>query len=165
MDVRPPKATIAINMKDKPRSMDDTLLAAWRATSYRVQAPGAELKLRIDQHDAQLAKLLREAWVECAALLTAWNPGSRPQSRERNEASQDALLRELRDAGYPCLSGINEPENAADSATAWIEPSVLVLDLPLDVARAIAARYGQLAFLWIDQQATPRLVRTADETC
>jgi hypothetical protein len=152
-------------MKDTPRSMDDALLAAWCATSYRVQAPGVELKLRIGQHDAQLAKLLREAWVERAALLTAWNPGSRPQSREKNEASQDALLRELRNAGYPCLTGMNEPENTADSATNWIEPSVLALDVPLEAAHAIAARYGQLAFLWIDQQATPRLVRTAGEAC
>jgi hypothetical protein len=38
---------------------------------------------------------------------------------------------------------------------------VLALDIPLDAARTFAARYGQLAFLWIDEQATPRLVVTA----
>src|SRR5690606_41419281 len=38
----------------------------------------------------------------------------------------------------------------------WNEDSVLALDIPLDAARTFAARYGQLALLWIDEQATPR---------
>jgi hypothetical protein len=142
--------------------VDEALLAAYRATWYRVQAPGAELRLRVGKHDAQLAKVLREAWVGHAALLTAWNPGSRPRDRQMNEASHDALLRELQAAGYPCLYGTSEPETISGSGATWIEPNVLALDLPLDAARAIAARYGQLAFLWMDQQATPRLVITAD---
>jgi hypothetical protein len=124
-----------------------------------VQAPGAELQLRIGQYDPQLAKLLREAWVEHAALLTAWNPGSRSHDQASNEASQAALLQELQASGYPCLPGRNEPQ--AGNGSAWIEPSVLALDVPLDAARAIAARYGQLAFLWIDRKATPQLVITA----
>lgn len=141
---------------------DASLLAAYRATCYRVSAPGRELLLRIDQSDAQLAKLLREAWVSHAALLTAWNPGSRPQPLEQNRALQTQLVRELEAAGYPCLAGRNEAASP-DPATehTWNEDSVLALDIPLDAARTFAARYGQLAFLWIDEQATPRLVVTA----
>ena len=44
---------------------------------------------------------------------------------------------------------------------AWNEESVLALDISLPAARDLAARYGQLAFLWIDRQATPRLIITA----
>lgn len=146
-------------MNDQPRMPDEALLAAWHSTCYRVQAPGAELQLRIGQYDPQLAKLLREAWVERAVLLTAWNPGSQPHDQARNEARQASLLQELQAAGYPCLSGRNEPQ--AGNSAAWTEPSVLALDLPLDAAREIARRYGQLAFLWIDRQATPQLVITA----
>jgi hypothetical protein len=138
---------------------DDALIAAYRATCYRVQAPGAELRLHIDRHEPLLAKLLREAWVECAALFTAWNPGSQPRDLATNEASHQALLQELQAAGYPCLHGRNEP--AAGGGDGWVEPSVLALDVSFDAARVIAARYGQLAFLWIDRQATPRLVLTA----
>lgn len=140
---------------------DDALLAAYHATCYRVQAPGAELQLHIGRHEPLLAKLLREAWVEHAALLTAWNPGSQHRDQKTNEASHQALLQELEAAGYPCLHGRNEPAPGNGSTSGWIEPSVLALDVPLDAARAIAARYGQLAFLWIDKQATPRLVVTA----
>lgn len=138
---------------------DDRLLAAYRATGYRVYAPGRELLLHIDQHDAQLAKLLREAWVDRAVLLTAWNPGSRPHDTERNLLLQKQLVDELEAAGHPCLAGRNEAP--AESGDDWHEESVLALDIDLAAARVIAARYGQLAFLWIDGQATPRLVITA----
>jgi hypothetical protein len=148
-------------MKNTPRPLDDSLLASYHSTCYRVRAPGVELQLRIGQYDAHLAKVLREAWVASAVLLTAWNPGSRQQTRQQNDASQEALLQELKAAGYPCLAGTNEAENTAESGTNWHETSVLALDVPLASAREIAARYGQLAFLWIDQQATPRLEITA----
>jgi hypothetical protein len=145
-------------------AFDDALLAAYHATCYRVQAPGTELRLHIGRHEPLLAKLLREAWVEHAALLTAWNPGSQPQEPSTNEASHQALLRELQAAGYPCLHGRNEPADGSANGDSWIEPSVLALDVTFEAARAIAARYGQLAFLWIDRQATPRLVITAAGT-
>lgn len=144
-------------MSDTRSMPDDNLLAAYRATCYRVFAPGRELRLHIDQYDAQLAKLLREAWVECAALLTAWNPGSRPLDAQQNRALQKQLVAELEAAGHPCLAGRNE----AAGNDEWNEDSVLALDLGLEAARAIALRHGQLAFVWIDQRATPQLVITA----
>ncbi len=157
MDRPGPTANIPSVTSDT-HALPDELLASYRAARYRVFAPGRELQLRIDQHDEGLAKLLREAWVEGAALLTAWNPGSQPQPLERNRASQKQLVRELEAAGHPCLAGRNE---AATGNEAWNEDSVLALDISLAAARALAARYGQLAFLWIDGQATPRLVITA----
>ncbi|MFO7324820.1 MAG: DUF3293 domain-containing protein [Pseudomonadota bacterium] len=143
-----------------PRHLpDDRLLAAYRATRYRVSAPGRDLLLAVDRYDEQLAKLLREAWVDSAALITAWNPRSQQQETERNRALQDQLVRELQAAGHPCLPGRNEAP--IDDPEDWNEDSVLALDISLEEARAIAARYGQHAFLWIDKEATPRLVLTA----
>jgi hypothetical protein len=159
MDVLCQEANIRIRMLEKPRNLDATLASVYRATCYHVAAPGAQLQLRVDQYDVGLAKVLREAWVESAALLTAWNPGSQACPKERNEARQEELVRELKAAGYPCLAGSNVPDQR--SADAWVEPSVLALDVPLAAAHEIAARYGQVAFLWIDKQATPRLVATA----
>lgn len=141
-------------------ALPDELLAAYRATRYRVFAPGRELLLHIDQRDESLAKLLREAWVEGGALLTAWNPGSQHQSLEKNRALQKQLVGELETAGHPCLAARNEAQ-ADQAADVWNEDSVLALDIGVDAARDIAARYGQLAFLWIDRQATPRLIITA----
>lgn len=144
----------------KKRDPDESQLSAYRATCYRVAAPGREITLRIDQHDEQLAKLLREAGVHRAALLTAYNPHGRPRPLPQNEAAQQALETELGNAGHPCLAARNEPLAEADQAT-WTERSVLALDVELQAAHAIAARHGQLAFLWIDQGATPRLIATA----
>jgi hypothetical protein len=138
---------------------DDRLLAAYRATRYRVAAPGRDLLLRVDRYDEQLAKLLREAWVDSAALITAWNPRSQRQEEARNRALQEQLVRELEAAGHPCLPGRNEAP--LEESVDWNEDSVLALDISLDQARVIAARYGQHAFLWIDREATPRLVLTA----
>lgn len=154
------KANIRITMQEKPTPFDDRQWNAYRATLYRVQAPGRELSLRIDQFDEKLDRLLRESGVRQAALLTAWNPGSKPTLRSINESQQQRLWAELRDAGYPCLAGINEPidESTRDS---WSEASVLALDIELDEARRVARKYGQLAFVWIDQHATPRLVTAA----
>lgn len=147
-------------MPEGTRVPDEKLMSAYRNTLYRVDAPGREIVLRVDQHDDQLAKLLREAGVQRAALLTAYNPGSRPRAAQQNEAEQRALEAGLRDAGHPCLPARNEPRAAADRPH-WTERSVLVLDIGLEAAQAIAARLGQVAFLWIGADATPRLIATA----
>lgn len=147
-------------MTDVTHTTLEQLLAAYRASCYRVWAPGGELLLRVDQHEPKLAKLLREAWVEGAALLTAWNPRSTPQPLHVNQSRQAALERELRTAGCACLRARNEP--AVDSATnaQWIEESVLALGLTLGKAHELAAGHDQLAFLWITSDATPRLMTT-----
>jgi len=137
------------------------LREAYRRTTYRVWAPGAQLQLRAGKPDAALAKLLREAWVQGAALLTAWNPGSRRCTREENESAQQRLIEELAQGGHPCLRARNEPDAAGGTGEDWTEESVLALDLTLPAARALALRYGQLAFLWIDARATPQLVMAA----
>lgn len=137
------------------------LADAYRRTTYRVWAPGRELQLRLGKEDPGLAKLLREAWVEGAALLTAWNPGSRRCSSDENESAQQRLLVELAQAGHPCLRARNEPDAAGGPGEDWTEESVLALDLTLPAARALALRYGQVAFLWIDTRATPQLVMAA----
>lgn len=137
------------------------LAGMYRRTTYRVWAPGRELQLRVGMYDPGLAKLLREAWVQEAALLTAWNPGSRRCSREANESAQQRLLEELAQAGHPCLRARNEPDAPGGTGEDWTEESVLALALTLPAARALASRYGQVAFLWIDTGATPQLVMAA----
>lgn len=136
------------------------LIEAYLRTTYRVQAPGAALPLRVGKEDARLALLLRESRTGCAALLTAWNPGSERRGKEWNESAQQRLLEELSQAGHRWLHGRNEPDIAQDGAD-WTEESVLALDLELPAARALASRYGQVAFLWIDARATPQLIITA----
>ncbi len=136
------------------------LAAAYLRTTYRVRASGQELQLRVGKENVELGRLLREARASGAALLTAWNPGSERRDRQWNESAQQRLLGELARAGHPCLGARNEPDAAQDGED-WTEESVLALGLALPAARALARRYGQLAFLWIDARATPQLIFTA----
>jgi hypothetical protein len=130
---------------------------AFRNTGYRVFAGYDELVLRVDQQSPALARLLRESGARCAALLTAFNPGGRRQLRFGNRQSQRRLRIELARLGYAVLEGRNE-----DSRGRWpAEASVLVVDLPLSIARRFAARYGQTAFLWTGTGGLPQLIETA----
>jgi hypothetical protein len=70
-------------------------------------------------------------------------------------------VRELTAGGYPCLAARNVPDDDTTAGKTWVETSVLVLDMTLGLAREFATRYGQVAFVWIDRQATPQLVTTA----
>lgn len=137
--------------------MHHGLEAAYRAALYRIAAPAGEIRLRVGQYSQELADLLREAGVEEAALLTAFNPGSQAQLSCWNHASQQRLIAELTGGGYRLLHGCN-----SDPAGQWPEQSALVLGMPLPAARACAARYQQLAFLWMQAgAATPRLIPAA----
>lgn len=147
-------------MPDTHTAVDPQLLAAYRATHYVVHAPDAELSLRIDQPDARLAALLRAAHVDSAALITAWNPRSELVDPQRNRALQSQLVRELVAAGFRCIPA-RHVAAVEHGGGKWHEDSVLVPGITSEGARAVAARHGQLAFVWIDAQATPRLVFTA----
>jgi hypothetical protein len=137
--------------------MDADLRAAYRATLYRFDVPGGELLLQVDRHSPMLQHLLQRAGQPCAAVLTAFNPGSVLQTADSNRRAQAALESQLRARGLPCITGRHE-----DPAGRWpAERGLLIPGLGRDETHAIAARYGQLAFLWSDLGATPRLIETA----
>jgi hypothetical protein len=136
--------------------MEKELESAFRRTNYRVFAD-TTLLLRVDRAEPALRVLLHEADADSAALLTAFNPGGLRQPPFRNRQSGQRLGRELARAGFTAIAGRNE-----DPHGRWpVEPSLLVLALPWPRAHALAARYGQVAFLWIEADGTPRLIETA----
>lgn len=133
-------------------------IAAFRAARYRVPAPEGDLLLAVDHPNPELAALLRNRNAASMAILTAFNPAGVLQHQDLNRAAQARLMRDLQLSGHQFLTGCNE-----DPKQCWPdEPSLLVLEISLPEARCLAARYGQLAFLWADaQSATPRLIETA----
>lgn len=132
------------------------LSRAYRAAHYRVELPAGPVTLRVEQHSAALAAWLASLGTDCAALLTAHNPASRPQGETRNSDAQRQLVAVLRTRGHGLAFGHN-----LDPAGHWPpEDSVLAAGLTCADARALAAQFGQLAFLWCDAAATPRLVWT-----
>lgn len=117
----------------------------YRATTYRVHAPGARrIDLRIGERSAALDGLLEERRATSWAFMTAWNPGSRPLPEAENARRQAGLLALLRERGFEWLAGSGIPAGGD-----WQpEESVLVLDVDREDAVAIARAFGQAAIVW-----------------
>ena len=136
--------------------MSDSLTTAYRAALYQVDLPGMRLVLRVDAHCEALQRWLALHGHACAAVLTAHNPRSERHSDAQNDAAQRQLQEELCARRLRFFPGRNlDPEDH------WPpEESLLVPDLPLDEAHALAQRFGQRAFLWCEASGTPRLLQT-----
>ncbi|BCS35947.1 hypothetical protein TBR22_A51820 [Luteitalea sp. TBR-22] len=136
--------------------MDRHLLEAYRRAEYRVADRGYTFTLRIDALSWPLRAVHASFGVDRSAYITAWNPGSVPTDRAINEAAQASLTADVEALGLHWLRG-----EGVDPSGSWPgEPSLLVLGLREPEARALAARYGQVAILYASSDATPRLLVT-----
>lgn len=133
------------------------LIAAYLATDY-VVAASPPFVLRVGRHSAELDRLMHLQGVDCAAFVTAWNPGSVRVPEDQNLATQERLERELRAAGYTLIPG-----EGRDPAGHWPgEPSVLVLGLSRSRAVDIGRVYRQHAVVWVRCGTAVELVLVAD---
>lgn len=140
-------------------SPQPALEAAYRAARYLVHGEGGAIELAVGVRSAALERLLAAAGARRWAWLTAVNPASRRLGAEENRARLARLDAELAAAGRRALPGA-----AVDPAGAWPEEeSRLVLDLDVEAARALAGRFGQLAFLAGEAGGAVRLEWTDPE--
>jgi len=131
----------------------EELLSAFRSTLYLVDLPATRVQLQVDVACEPLRQWLHSQGHFCAALLTAHNPAARRRDAAANQQAQQRLQALLRDRGFAFRTGCN-----VDPQQRWpAEDSVLVADLPLPQAHKLAVHFGQLAFLWCDAAAVPRL--------
>lgn len=139
------------------REMSDSLTDAYRAALYQVELPDQRVELRVDVHSASLQQWLEQHGHHCAALLTAHNPDSQHRDATFNDEAQRHLQAAIRSRGLIFQIGRN-----LDPQARWPqEDSMLVPDLSLDEARALALQFGQRAFLWCDASGTPQLHHSA----
>lgn len=121
--------------------MDESLLAAYRATDYRVRlSRGGTASIRIGQPlPAVLQQLAgKRPW----GFITAWNPASRRQPRARNRAAQRELLQCLRSVACgDIVAGVGA------GADGWREPSLFVTGIDPSGLDDIARRFGQLGYV------------------
>lgn len=135
--------------------MTPQLRDLFRRARYDLHLPTGIVHLAVDQPCAALGDWLRGHGHACAAWLTACNPGGLLRADRLNEAAQQQL--ESRLAGrYLLLRGAG-----IDPSGHWPpEPAVLAAGMLSADALAIARDFGQLAFLWCETDAVPRLVET-----
>ena len=132
-----------------------SLEALYRSAEYLI-GTAPRLNLRIDAPAPLLDQLLREEGAPCAALLTAYNPGSRMRAAAENENALQRMQQQLFQAGVRTL-----PALGRDTHGSWPdEAGVLALGITLPVATATATAFGQLAFVWCAVGKPPRLIWT-----
>ena len=132
---------------------DPALVSAYLATSYRVDAPGGRIVLRIGQRSRPLERVLRRSRAQCWAYVTACNPASRSLSGWRNAARARRLARLAAAWGLRTLPGEGVGEDPAWGA----EASLLVLGVAPARAIRLARQFGQYAIVVGRRGAAPRL--------
>jgi hypothetical protein len=116
--------------------------------------------IRIDPGRLSLTldALLNERHIGDWAYVTAYNPESQPLAEEENVKRQQALVEAVRARGLPFLFG----KGIAEDGT-WVEPSILILGIESDDARALGRQFGQLAII-VGQAGQPaRLVACGEQ--
>lgn len=137
----------------------EELLSAFRSTLYLVDLPGMRVALQVDVASGPLRHWMLEQGHFCAAVLTAHNPAAQRRDVPANQAAQLQLQALLHERRLAFRTGCN-----VDPQQRWpAEDSVLVGDLPLPQAHRLAVHFGQLAFLWCDASAVPRLHLAASD--
>lgn len=79
--------------------------------------------------------------AKCWCFITAWNPGAQQVDKKSNKKAQNSLLNDL--TTFHVFPGVG-----ASADGLWSEPSFLVLDIEINIARKLALKYGQMAFLY-----------------
>lgn len=123
--------------------MDEALLAAYRATEYRVRlARGGHAVIHIDRPLPPELRSLAQAlpW----GFITAWNPRSKSISRADNRLAQWALLAHLR--ALPETVAIRPGAGVAGDGR-WQEPSFWVIGPTTASFDALAHRFDQWGYV------------------
>lgn len=133
--------------------MDEALLAAYRATEYRVRLTrGGWAAIRIDQPLPQELRSLAQTlpW----GFITAWNPRSESTPRTTNRQAQQALLARLR--ALP-ETVVIRPGVGVSGDGAWNEPSFWVIGPDTAALDPLARLFGQLGYVHGDGASPAQL--------
>ena len=123
--------------------MDEVLLAAYRATDYRVRlSRGGWAAIRIDQ--PLPGELRAIAGDHPWGFITAWNPRSEPTSRSRNRAALRELLSALR--ALPETVAIRPGLGIARDGQ-WMEPSLWAVGPDTAGLDPLARHFEQFGYL------------------
>jgi hypothetical protein len=129
------------------------LLAAFRATTYRVSTEEGVFDLRIEVINSAFDHYLRRRQISCWGVITAYNPGGVQTDTEnlQRQAELHRLLLASRRIVMPA-------SNISDAADWPVEPSFLVLGPTQEEMGQWASGFSQLAFVFGMTGSEPTLV-------
>jgi len=134
--------------------------AAYRQAEYRVELLQGELVLRVDRHDTDGDRRLRqEVGVESHwAILTPCNPDSQRLPDQENAERLAQLAEIVEGLGLRCVSSVNR-----DPSGQWPdEPGILLCDPPPGFAEELGRHFRQNAILAGVLGEAPRLIWLID---
>jgi hypothetical protein len=134
------------------------LWAAYRRTTYVAHTSHGDIPISPGRRSLALDGLLNERRVRDWAYVTAYNPASRPRAEEENVRRQQELVDAVRDRGLAFLDG----EGIGEDSSWPAEPSILILGIESDDARALGRQFGQLAIVVGRTGQPARLVACAE---
>jgi hypothetical protein len=130
----------------------------YRRTTYVAHTGNGDIRIRPGCRSSELDGLLNERRLLDWAYVTAYNPASRLLAAEDNVRRQQELIKAVQDRGLAYLDG----EGIGEDATWPAEPSILILGIQADDARALGRQFGQLAIVVGRTGQPARLVACAD---
>jgi Protein of unknown function (DUF3293) len=134
--------------------ISDVLIDAYASTNYVVESK-PNFTLRVGSQCEELARIYEKANVSTACFITAYNPFSVLFTPPHNVARQADLLSDIASLRLKSIYGYGQGKD-----TDWMEPSVLILGISSVESMRLAIKHEQNAFIWCDEQATPKLVLT-----
>jgi hypothetical protein len=121
----------------------DTLAAAYSGTAFWAEFPDRYVRLRVGDPSPDVDTALSETGADSWAFVTASNPRSELSTPTQNRQRHDALLRRVRDLGWPFVPGIG-----AGEVGDWPpEVSLLILGIPLFEAQDLGREFEQNAIV------------------
>lgn len=146
-------------LSDRPTALKASLVAVYLETDYWVHLSdealsGPAFRIRVGQPCPDLAQLLKDRDMQCAAFVSACNPYSSTHSVLDNQTRQQLLIDELDRHQVTYLFG--ESRHPSEDSPGL--PCSLVLNIPIDAAKRLGCHFEQNAVLWIGSDAVPYLV-------
>ena len=138
----------------KMRALPADLVMAYRETEFVLDIGVEECVVRIPSGvPKSLTKFLKSQKAKTWSIISAYNPYSRKLSTDENQR-RESLLQQLMAVSqckfYPAVG--------RSVAGDWQEPSLLVLDLSYDMARAIGTAFGQNAVVFGERGAVVEMI-------
>jgi hypothetical protein len=148
------KEILVSELPGKGTLPDTALWDAYRRAAYVARTGDSEIRIHPGQRTPDLDTLLDQRRADQWAYITAYNPESRLLSEEENVRRQQALAQAVQDLGLTFFEG----ESVLDAAAWPPEPSLLILGISPDEARALGREFGQLAIVVGRRDHPARLV-------
>ena len=140
-------------MSEASHFISSETLKAYQEAVFSIFNGEKLIQFKAGLFSQEILTFIKQENIQSAALITAYNPYSKPLSKVENEAAQAKLIERLNELSIRFFRG-----EGRDAAGLWEpEPSVLALDISLETADKLAMQFEQNAYVWINGDGLPTL--------